>query len=353
MSAPAMPDAVLLVRADASATIGTGHVMRCLALAEAWMEAGGRVTFATNEIPEALALRITRAGARVVHVATPGDTSRVAREVGAAFAVLDGYHLAAAEQEALAGAGARLLVIDDGGETATRAAALVLNQNAHATTSLYAALGAGPELLLGTTFALLRREFRAAAAEGLAREVPDLARHVLVTFGGADTANLAPRAIDALAPLDGLDVLVVAGTANARAAELSAPPEARAKIRVELSVDDMAAQMREADLAVVAAGSTTWELAASGVPVIAVVVADNQLGVAAAIEELGLGIALGPAATLSSRDIREAVVRLAGDVEARRRMARRGRELIDGRGAVRVCAALRGGAEAGSAGGAR
>ena len=342
MTAPATATSgeTLLVRADASASIGVGHVMRCLALAEAWLEDGGRVTFAMNEVPDALAARIERAGAAIARVTTPEETVRVAREQGAAVAVIDGYHLGAAYQVALAAAGRRVLVIDDAGETATASATLVLNQNAHASFSLYAALSTTPQLLLGLDYALLRREFRDPAP---ARDVPDVARRVLVTFGGADPAQLAPRALEALAPLDGLEVVLVAGAANPRARALRVPVGAHAAIRIETAaVDDMAARMRATDLALIAAGSTSWELAASGVPMLAVVTADNQRGVAAAIAELGIGESLGVAEGLSAGAIRDAVVRLAADATARRAMALRGREVVDGNGAQRVCRALRG-----------
>jgi UDP-2,4-diacetamido-2,4,6-trideoxy-beta-L-altropyranose hydrolase len=343
MTAPATSDEVLVIRADASATIGVGHVMRCLALAEAWLESGGRVTFAMKAVPEALAARIERAGARVTRVETADDAAQIARGLGARFAVVDGYHLGAAHQEALAGVGARLLVIDDAGETATKAAALVLNQNAHASKSLYGALGSGAELLAGPSYALLRREFRDSAG---ARVTAEHARRVLVTFGGADTAQLSPLALEALAPLDGLDVLLVAGAANPRASELRAPEGARARVRVAVDASDMAEKMRWADLALIAAGTTTWELAASGVPIIALFTAENQRGVAAAIKDLGFGESLGDATGVTAKVIRDAVSRLAADAEVRCRMARRGREVVDGQGAQRVCAAMRRGAGA-------
>ena len=329
----------LLVRADASASIGVGHVMRCLALAEAWLGGGGRVIFAVSEVPDALAACLERAGAHVLRISTPEATVRAAREHGAAFAVVDGYHLGADYQTALAAAGLRLLVVDDAGETATAAATLVLNQNAHASCALYATLSPPPQLLLGLDYVLLRREFRDPSP---LPEVPDIARRVLVTFGGADTAQLAPRALEALAPLDGLEVLLVAGSANPRARQLVVPAGARAAIRIEAAVDDMAARMRATDLALVAAGGTSWELATSGVPMLAVATADNQRGVAAAIAELGIGESLGGAEGLSASAIRDAVVCLAADASARRAMARRGREVVDGNGAQRVCRALRG-----------
>jgi spore coat polysaccharide biosynthesis predicted glycosyltransferase SpsG len=101
----------------------------------------------------------------------------------------------------------------------------------------------------------------------------------------------------------------------------------------------MATRMHWADLAVVAAGGTSWELAASGTPAIAVVVAENQLDVGRALEALGLArvlIAEAPAGELEA-----AIGALVHDRVARAEMAKRGPELIDGGGALRACAALR------------
>jgi len=336
---PTLADAAIVIRADASAHIGVGHAMRCLALAEAWIDLGGQVVFASAELPDAIAARIAATGARVATVTTPADTAALARDVGARFAVVDGYHLGAAEQEALSMTGACLLVIDDRGETATQAADLVLNQDASATEELYSELDA--KLLLGLSYVLLRREFRTAAS---IRHVPEVARHVLVSFGGADPANLTPIALEALASLDGLDVFVIAGMANPH--QLVVPPDARATIWIVQSVDDMAAQMRRADLAVVAAGSTCWELAACGVPMVAVAAADDQLAITESLGQLGLGVPL----TLDGfgvASLRSIIASLARDEIWRGHMARKGREVIDGQGALRVCAALR------AAGGAR
>jgi UDP-2,4-diacetamido-2,4,6-trideoxy-beta-L-altropyranose hydrolase len=330
-------EAAVLIRADANANIGVGHVMRCLALAEAWIDSGGQVVFASAELPDAVAARIAATGARVATVGTPAETAALAREIRAKFAVVDGYHLGAAEQEALVATGARLLVIDDRGETATPAADLVLNQNASATPELYPTLEA--KLLLGLGYVLLRREFRVAPPGH--HHVPEVAHNVLVSFGGADTANLTPRAIEALAPLEGLDVLVIAGIANTRASELVVPADARAHITIVPSVDDMAAHIRRSDLAIVAAGSTCWELAACGVPMIAIAVADNQLAVTESLGKLGIGVPLTLDA-LDAASLRGMITSLAHDEIWRGHMAKRGREVIDGQGALRVVAALRG-----------
>lgn len=329
---------MLLVRADANSSIGLGHAMRCLALVEAWLDAGGTVTFASRDLPDALAARVERTGARLTHVTTPDDVSRLARETQARIALVDGYHFGVEHHRALKASGARLAVIDDFGESATELADVILNQNAGATVRLYAHLDSNPRLLLGSSFTLLRREVRSCVGR---RETREHVRHVLVSFGGADPADVTPRAIEALASIPGLEVLVIAGAANPRAKELRIPETASSSISIEPSVEDMAERMTASDLAVVAAGSTCWELAALGVPIVATTVAQNQRPVGAAIANLGLGVLLSDAADIRPAEIRSAVVELMNDPAARVRMSTRGPEVIDGNGAARVCAALR------------
>ena len=232
--------------------------------------------------------------------------------------------------------GARVLVVDDRGESATDAADVILNPNATARSELYAGLHG--ELLLGPHYALIRREFRAVAR---ARTLPEVARNVLVSFGGADPANLAPVAIDALSRVEGLHVRLVAGAANPNAGELAVPAGARSTIEIVPWLQDIAGHMRWAELAIVAAGSTCWELAACGVPMIAVPVADNQLAVSEALGELGIGIPLARDA-VDAGSLHAIVGSVMFDQIWRGHMQRKGPELIDGRGAFRVCSVLRG-----------
>lgn len=325
---PAFADAVLLVRADAGPGIGVGHVMRCVAIAEAWIELGGRVVFASAELPVPIGGRVSQLGSRVVTVSSSETTAALAVEVGARFAIVDGHHLGPEYQQDLGAAGARVLVIDDCGESASDAADVILNPNATAHTDLYRQLRG--VALLGPAYAPIRREFRGIAR---GRTLAETARHILVSFG-ADPADLSPIAIDALAGVEGLHVRVVVGASGDRA--LAPPANAKSTIEVVPWLQDLAGQMRWADLAIVAAGGTCWELAACGVPMIAVPVTETQL----AVGDLGIGIPLAREA-FSADVLRALVISVMSDQIWRGKLHRRGPELVDGRGAFRVCAVLR------------
>jgi spore coat polysaccharide biosynthesis predicted glycosyltransferase SpsG len=134
----------LLLRADADTRIGTGHVMRCLALAQSWLGGGGEVTLLTaSELPE-LDSRLIAEGVRIEPLPGPAGTDAdadwtraTAERLGAMWVVLDGYHFSGEFQRRVRRETLRVAVIDDYSHAAHYAADLVLNQNLHATADLY------------------------------------------------------------------------------------------------------------------------------------------------------------------------------------------------------------------------
>jgi UDP-2,4-diacetamido-2,4,6-trideoxy-beta-L-altropyranose hydrolase len=126
----------LLVRCDASVAIGTGHAMRCLALAQAWQDAGGHVVFAMLEATSAVEDRLHREGIEVARLRAEVGSADDARETimlaatkQASWVVVDGYKFDANLQTHLKEAGHKVLLVDDTGGAAHYSADLVLNQN--------------------------------------------------------------------------------------------------------------------------------------------------------------------------------------------------------------------------------
>jgi UDP-2,4-diacetamido-2,4,6-trideoxy-beta-L-altropyranose hydrolase len=340
----------LLMRADAGGRLGTGHVFRCLALAQSWQDEGGRAVIAGATTGPALEARLAsenvgreRIGAEPGGPQDAEQTAALARRLGATWVVVDGYQFGAAYQRGLKDAGLRVLAIDDYGHAEHYAADLVLNQNLGVGEELYRGRVATGSLLLGTRYALLRREFRAFS--GRPRTVAPRASRLLVTLGGTDPDNVTLKVIEALALLGHADLraVVLVGAGNPRLEELRRVASAgHDAIELRTNVSDVPQVMAWADVAIAAGGTTTYELAFMGIPALVVVLADNQRPVAAASESHGVGRNLGEQAALTSNAIAGALGELLDDAEVRGRMAARGPELVDGKGGRRVVQRLLG-----------
>ena len=339
---------LLLFRADASPAIGLGHALRCLALTQALAdERDGRAVFLMHRPPQAFLDRAERESIAVEALRAPpgspadaGETADLARERGAAWVVVDGYHFDAGFQRVIVDAGLRLLAFDDYGHADAYHADLVLNQNLGADAATYAGRVPAGRLLLGPSFALLRREFRAWHEPP--RAVAQIGRRVLVTLGGSDPDNVTALVLAGLEELPGpLDVTVLVGGANPHRADLARAASA-SRHTVELVVDalDMPVRMAWADLAVAAAGGTSWELARIGTPQLAITLAENQRPAGRALAANGAAVGLGWHEDLTPAAVGAAVAELAAEPERRAELAARGRALIDGDGARRVLTAM-------------
>lgn len=356
---------VLLLRADAGSEIGVGHLMRCLALAEAWTAAGGEAHL-LGDVPDALAPRLAASGVALAE-RRPGTprgsaadgvhTAAVARARGADWIVADGYAFGGSWQGAARAADARLGVLDDHGQLDAHEVDLLLDQNLDADAAMYGAAYADcaphARRLLGSRYALLRREFAGRPAsrpvDQPAVDAAPASRAVrlLVTMGGSDPGGLSALALDAVARLDGpaLDVRLVVGAANPRADALRATAAKVRPHRVTVTIDApaMRPHMEWADLALAAAGSTCWELAYLGVPSVLLVAAENQRAIAERLAAHGAAVRLaadGVHEAPTAAALAGALGALAGAPALRRRMSAAAAALVDGQGARRVVAAL-------------
>jgi len=338
----------LLIRADASAAIGTGHVMRCLALAQAWQDAGGRAVFAMAESARATQTLLEAESCDVLPVsASPGtiddilQTIELAQERNCEWVVVDGYQFRAAYQQGLKASKVKVLFLDDCGHSEHYVADLVLNQNASATSMMYSAREAHTQLLLGPRYAMLRREF--SVWRDWKRAIHPACSRVLVMMGGSDEGNVTAIVIEALRLLamNEIETTVVAGGTNPHFAGLqSQAARSGLKITVLKDVSNVGELMAGADLAISAAGSTCWELCLLGLPSLLIDVADNQTTVARELDKRECAIHISDR-KVTPETIAKGLQGIIGTQELRQSLSCRSRELVDGRGASRVVSILR------------
>jgi UDP-2,4-diacetamido-2,4,6-trideoxy-beta-L-altropyranose hydrolase len=339
----------LFIRADASSVIGTGHVMRGLALAQAWIDEGGCVRFICAELPQKLEdrLRCESCEVRIIQ-ATPGSLEDAAQTLAAIktgnqppWLVIDGYCFERNYQQMIREAGFRVLLIDDYNHLTEYECDILLNQNIAAEEYGYR-VSAGARVLAGTKYALLRKEFGNALSSNRKRkddELPQVGVNVLVTMGGSDPHRMTEKVLQGFQGLNtyNLHIKAVYGAAScANEALLSMLKDAQHDCEILCNVEDMPALMQWADIAVSAAGSTCWELMAMGVPMIVFILANNQEKIAETLHERGVAVSLGWHDDWSLNGFSEAVETLCHDQKKRIQMRQTGMKLSDGQGVSRV-----------------
>jgi UDP-2,4-diacetamido-2,4,6-trideoxy-beta-L-altropyranose hydrolase len=343
----------LIVRADATKRMGTGHVMRCLAIGQEWKKCGGEVIFFSYLENVSLRDRITSEGFRLISMdrkhPDPSDLRQVLdflrndRKVDAiSWLVLDGYHFDPDYQASVREDGIRLLVIDDYNHLPRYHADVLLNQNIGAEKISYMT---DPDTicLFGPKYALLRNEFidQKDRIKGQSQPVSN----ILVTMGGADPDNITLKVFRALlqAGLKGFELNIVAGHANPNLEKLDHEIEnaAKAKIatakRLHLHKNaNMPKLIAEADFAITAGGSTCWELCFFGVPFMVIVAAENQRNVARELDRAGASVSLGWHEDVKAANLISAANKLIYDTKKLRSMSLIGRRIVDGQGCERI-----------------
>lgn len=358
----------VVFRADASLEIGTGHVMRCLTLAEALKAKGAECHFLCREhlghLSDAIEARgfpvyrlpmsdaepfgvAAHEAGELAHAAWLGASwqqdaaaSRpLLKQLSPDWLVVDHYALDARwEAAVLPGPKTRLLVIDDLADRPHRAD-LLLDQNLGRKAEDYTSLvPAHCRVLVGPQHALLRPEFAELRDVSLARRQHGSLKRLLITLGGVDKDNATGRVLEALKgcelPAD-LEITVVMGAAapwqdavRAQAAELPWATE------VVVNVSDMGQRMAEADLAIGAAGSTSWERCCLGLPTLILVLADNQQPIAQRLHEAGAALSLGSIGSSTWKSqLKDNIAKIVRDVSHRQALSHTAAIVTNGMGA--------------------
>lgn len=292
--------------------------MRMITLGAAVRELGADVTLSAHELPDALSTLSALRGLRTSVRSAPQDSSELAVEIPQAAydaIVFDGYDFDHQVFRELTERGDRPVIVDDNGDHADAPCVAILNPNLHAAAQMYNSNPTRPALLLGAEYALIRPEVRETV-------VPSMKERsgVLLSLGGTDVLGRRDEIEERLQRHRAWVVTSAKGLIGA--STTSAPEMARAMARARVGL--------------IAFGTTTWEALCLGLPIVGVIVADNQVRVAESLASAGLA----PSFDLRSiSDLTELVTELSELHDSEWLLAERserGRSLIDGRGANRV-----------------
>lgn len=356
----------IFFRADASLRIGIGHVMRCLTLARALREHGAQCHFICREHVGNLIERIRQEGFEVLSLPISGQstpnailsavsllahehwlgtdwstdaaqTSVMLSDHGVDWLIVDHYALDHRWESQLRPFCRKIMAIDDLADR-YHDCDLLLDQNlvdnqAHRYDGLMASRCAR---LLGPQYALLQPIY----AELHPRTLPRLGpvRRILAYFGGADNQNLTGSAIAAFLALNRTEITldVVINPESPHAATLRSEAQLHDNITLHEGVPTLAHLMVQADLALGAAGATSWERCCLGLPTLVVTLAANQVPIAEELHRLGMVRWVGDANSISDTALKDALFDVLSDEGSLVGCSNRCRDEVDGLGTGRV-----------------
>jgi len=342
----------VFIRADASLNMGTGHIMRCLVLAECFQNKGALVHFICRQYIGNLCDLIEQRGFIINRldllsndynpnyekISSDWDddaqeTYKIVSEIKGkpAWLIVDHYGLDVRWERAIRPLVKRILVIDD---LANRQhdCDILIDQNLHLDSNnrYFDLVPESALLFLGPRYAQLRAEFNDPL---LLRQRSGVLHTLLVYFGGADPGNQTLKLLDALRLLayKSFTTTIVLGSIHSNYDLIKSAAEGLEKIRVIGVTDQMGQLMAEADLAVGTCGIAAWERCLLGLPSIVVITAENQREDAIILDKVGAVINLGEADSLGAIDFAQKLEYLGSNREVLKEMALASLSVMDGR----------------------
>jgi UDP-2,4-diacetamido-2,4,6-trideoxy-beta-L-altropyranose hydrolase len=354
----------VVFRADASVSMGTGHLMRCLALAETLGERGAEVRFVCREHIGNLIRLLDERAVPVARLPRPGastpasstdygawlgvtqaqdalETAAVLKGEKPDWLVVDSYGLDAEWETHMRPHAHKLMVIDDL-ENRPHDCDVLLDQNfALENGARYS--GRVPDgclTLIGVRYALLQPEY--ARRRRTLRNHSGVAKRVLVFLGGADPHNTTGLVLQALSKsgLENLDVDVVVGASNPHRKQIERLASDRSRTTVHGTVPQLADLLAHADLAIGAGGGTMWERMCMGVPSVVVSIAQNQRPASEALGQASLVRYAGHFDHVTATDLARSLQELIHDPQELLDLSTRNQLQVDGLGARRVAEVL-------------
>jgi len=333
---------VIVVRADASAIIGGGHVMRCLALANTLRNAGATCWFAGLAETATAVAALGESGHRWLAIDPPGNAAALRHALhregvpSCDWLIVDHYGWLEADETACRVWARNIMVIDDLADRSHDCDILLDQTFGRAPSDYEGLVPASARKLLGTPYALLRPEFSIARPNALRRRSSGVLKRVLVTMGLTDAPGATKKVIQQLAKQP-FKVDIAIGAAAPQLDDIKRLAGSNEELfQLHIGSPSMAALMSDADICIGAAGSSSWERCCVGLPSILLVLADNQRAIARCLEAASAAIILGGLDDLEKKNVAELLVVLRESPELLVRISRSAAAICDGRGTLRA-----------------
>lgn len=334
---------MILIRADANSTLGSGHVMRCLTIASVFQERGYECGFVTadhdaEKLIESRGFKNCVLDSSWNNIETElSELQRIVFATHPVLIIIDQYYATRKYIDSLKMI-TKVAYIDDL-NAFNNPADVIINYNIYATSMDYKQryTRQRTKLLLGPLYAPLRNEFKNAGEKHVKIHIHD----VLVSTGGSDPAGIGIKLLKEIRNSENWQDIVfhfIVGALNPNSNEIKELGESIPNVIIHENVTRMDELMKMCDIAISAAGSTQYELCACGTPTINYILADNQIPGAEGFEKAGLMIKAGDSRKQKNFATRllSLTYDLADNYEKRLQMSRAMKKLVDGRGAERI-----------------
>jgi UDP-2,4-diacetamido-2,4,6-trideoxy-beta-L-altropyranose hydrolase len=289
-----------LIRADATPEMGSGHVMRSIALGQLLQDHHHSVFFATKTNNQNLLQRIEKEKFSLikydVDISTTDDAEKTAAFAinnKVDFVITDGYLFDTVYQQVIKQHNLKLMCIDDIAGC-HYVSDIVLNQNLNAELVFKYSAEPYTKLFLGIDYVILRREFR--IIKNYIRVIDNECKKILITLGGGDAKNNTGQLLNKMndIKISQFDITVLLGSGFMYGEEIkNIAANNYHTITIKKSIDNVVPFMQWCDLAIAAAGTTVWELLTLRTPMLVGIAADNQVPIADQLDKIGAAKNIG------------------------------------------------------------
>jgi len=343
----------VVIRADSSTNLGSGHVMRCLTLADGLSDKGANVIFLCQNLPGNLNTVIKERGYSVnrISLQTSDDFKwekdakdtihYIEQQAGKPdWLVVDHYDLDSDWEKLLRPYTRKIMVIDDLADRAHDCDVL-LDQNYYSDAGeRYLNLVDGNCILaLGPKYALLRKEFE-EKRKYLKEKTGEVSR-LFISLGAGDPHNLTSSIIDVLIDLQlSINIDVVIGKSNPHTDMLVNKCRNLSRVNLYIQIDNMSELMLNADFAIGAGGATSWERCTMGLPSLLISLADNQVRISEGLSELGCAFYFGKYEDITEMKLTKFITKILSDHYVIKNMIKNCINTVDAQGCKRVVSIL-------------